>query len=82
MPWKSICESNTLEIYVTMTEYPGENDYVFEEIKPHVLVYFINFESNVKNRFPELNHHQHEWLRNPFIATIGEKMSHISIVAK
>jgi hypothetical protein len=36
--WKSVCESDTLEMFVSMNEYLEEIDYVFEEIKPHVPV--------------------------------------------
>jgi hypothetical protein len=79
MLWKSPCESNTLEIFVNMSEYLEENDYVFEEIKPHFLT---NLENNFKNRFPELFLQQPEWMRNPFAVTIGEKISHLSIKAK
>jgi hypothetical protein len=38
MLWKSIWETDTLEMFVNMCEYP-ENDYAFEEIKPHVLTH-------------------------------------------
>jgi hypothetical protein len=54
MLWKSLCESDTLEMFVNMTEYLEENDYAFEEIKPHVLTHLTNLESNFENRFPEL----------------------------
>jgi hypothetical protein len=83
MLWKSICESDTLEIFVNMSEYLEENDYAdYEEIKPHVLIHLTNLESNFKNRFPELTLQQHEWMRNSFAVTIGEKISHLSIKAK
>jgi hypothetical protein len=59
--WKSLCESDTLEMFVSMSEYLEENDYAFEEIKPHVLTYLTNLESNFKNCFPELTLQQHEW---------------------
>jgi hypothetical protein len=75
MLWKSLCENDTLEIFVTMSEHLEENDYAFEEIKPHVLTHLTNLESNFKNHFPELTLQQHEWMRNPFAVTIGEKMS-------
>jgi hypothetical protein len=29
MLWKSLCENNTLQMFVTMTEYPEENDCAF-----------------------------------------------------
>jgi hypothetical protein len=28
--WKSLCESDTLEMFVNMSEYLDANDYVFE----------------------------------------------------
>jgi hypothetical protein len=65
-----------------MSEYPQENDYLFEEIKPHVLTHLTNIESNFKNRFPELTLQQQEWIRNPFSVKIGEKISRLSIKAK
>jgi hypothetical protein len=82
MLWKSLCENGTLEMFVNMTEYSEENDCAFEEIKPHVLTRLTNFESNFKNHFPELTLQQHEWMRNPFAVTIGEKISHLSIKTK
>jgi hypothetical protein len=80
--WKSLCESDTLEIFVNMSEYLEENDYAFEEIKPHVPTHLTNLESNFKNQFPELTLQQHEWMRNPFAVTIGEKISHLCFKAK
>jgi hypothetical protein len=65
-----------------MNEYLEENEYAFEEIKPHVVTHLTNLESNFKNRFPEQTLQQHEWMRNPFAVTIGEKISHLSIKAK
>jgi hypothetical protein len=53
----------------------------FEEIKPHVLNHLTNLESNFKIHFPELTLQQHEWMRNPFAVTIGEKISYLSIKA-
>jgi hypothetical protein len=82
MLWKIFCEIDTLESFVTMSVYLEENDYAFEEIKPHVLTHFTNLESNFKNRFPELTLQQHLWMRNPFTLTIGEKISDLSIKAK
>jgi hypothetical protein len=38
-------------MFVSMSEYPEENDYASEEIKPHVLTHLINLESNFENRF-------------------------------
>jgi hypothetical protein len=46
MLWKSLSESDTLEMFVNMSEYLEENYYAFEEIKPHVLTHFTNLESN------------------------------------
>jgi hypothetical protein len=78
MLWKSLCENDTLEMFVNMSEYLEENDYAFEEIKSHVLTRLANLESNFKNHFPELTLQQHEWIRDPFSVTIGEKMSPFS----
>jgi hypothetical protein len=50
-------------MFVNMSEYLEENDYAFEEIKPHVLTHLTNIESNFKNRFPELTLQQHEWMQ-------------------
>jgi hypothetical protein len=82
MVWKSLCESDTLEMFVNMSEYLKENYYASEEIKPHVLTHLTNLESNFKNRFPELTFQQQEWMRNPFAVTIGGKISHLPIKAK
>jgi hypothetical protein len=46
MIWKSLCESDTLEIFVNMSEYLEENDYAFKEIKPHVLTHLTDLNSN------------------------------------
>jgi hypothetical protein len=73
MLWKSFCESDTLEMFVNMSEY------LAEDIKPHVLTHLTNLESNFKNRFLKLTLQQHEWMRNPFAVTIGDKISHLSI---
>jgi hypothetical protein len=64
-----------------MSEYLEKNDHALEEIKPHVLNHLTNLENNFKNRFPELTLQQHEWMRNPFAVTFGEKISHLSIKA-
>jgi hypothetical protein len=72
-------------MFVNMSEHLEENDYAFEEIKPHVLTHLTNLDSNFKNRFPELTlqqHEWHEWMRNPPAVTIGGKTSHLSIYAK
>jgi hypothetical protein len=82
MLWKIVCESDTLEMFVSMSEYLEENYYAYEEIKPHVLTHVTNLESNFKNRFPEPTLQQHEWMRNPFAGAIGEKIRHLSIKAK
>jgi hypothetical protein len=52
MPWKSLCESDTLEMFVIISEYLEENDYTSEEIKPHVLTHLTNLKRNFKNSFP------------------------------
>jgi hypothetical protein len=36
MVWKRVYESDALEIFVSMSEYLEESDYVFEEMKSHV----------------------------------------------
>jgi hypothetical protein len=46
MLWKSLCENDTLEMFVNMSEYLEENDYASEEIKPQVLTHLTNLESN------------------------------------
>jgi hypothetical protein len=68
MLWKSLCESDTLEVFVSMIEQ------LEEDIKSHVMIHLTNLGSNFKNRFPELTLQQHEWMRNPFAVTIGEKI--------
>jgi hypothetical protein len=80
--WKSLCESHALEMFVNMSEYLEENDYAFEEIKPHVLTHLTNLERNFKNRFLELTLQQHEWMQNPFAVTIGKKINHLSVKAE
>jgi hypothetical protein len=62
-----------------MSEYLQESDCEFEEIKPQVLTHLTNLESNFKSHFSDLTLSQHEWTRNPFAVTVGEKISHISI---
>jgi hypothetical protein len=54
MLWKSLCESNTLEMFDSMSEYLEENHYAFEDIKPDVLTHLTNVERNFKNRISEL----------------------------
>jgi hypothetical protein len=54
MLWKSLCECETLQMFVSMSEYLEGNDYAFEEMKPHVLTHLTDLDSNFKNRFPEL----------------------------
>jgi hypothetical protein len=60
MLWKSLCESDTLEMFVNMSENLEEIDYAFKEIKPQVLTHLTNLESNFKNCFPELTLQQHQ----------------------
>jgi hypothetical protein len=45
MLWESLSESDTPEMFVSMSEYLEENDYSFEEIKPHVLTHLTDIES-------------------------------------
>jgi hypothetical protein len=37
MLWKSLCESDTLEMFVRTSEYLEESDYAFEEIKTNFM---------------------------------------------
>jgi hypothetical protein len=53
MLWKNLCESDTVEILVSMSDYLEENNYAFEKIKPRLLTHLTNLESNFKKRFPE-----------------------------
>jgi hypothetical protein len=53
-----------------------------EEIKCYVLKLLTNLQSNFKNRFAEPTLQQHEWMRNSFAVTTGEKISSPSIKAK
>jgi hypothetical protein len=50
MLWKRR-ESDTLEMFVNMSEYLEENDYAFEEIKLHVLTHLTNLESSLRIAF-------------------------------
>jgi hypothetical protein len=77
MLWKSLCESDTLEMSVNVSQYL-EGNYTFEEIKPYVLTHLTNLTSNFKNYFSELTLHQNNWMQNPFAVTI----SHLSTKAK
>jgi hypothetical protein len=56
---KSLCECDTLDKFVNMSEYLEESDYAFEEIKPRILSYLTNLESNFKNRFLKLGLQKH-----------------------
>jgi hypothetical protein len=69
-------------MFVSMREYLEEGDYIFEEIKPHVSTPLTNLQSNFKNHFPEQTLQQHEWLRNRFAVTVGERIIHLSIRSK
>jgi hypothetical protein len=51
---KNLCDCETLETFVNITEYLEGNDYAFEEIKHHVLTHLADLENNFKNHFPEL----------------------------
>jgi hypothetical protein len=37
--WKSLCESDSIEMLVNMSENLQGNDYEFEEISPQVLIH-------------------------------------------
>jgi hypothetical protein len=41
---KSLCESDSIEMFVNMSEYLQENDYEFEEIISQVLTHLTNLE--------------------------------------
>jgi hypothetical protein len=69
--WKSLCESDSTEIFVDMSEYLEENCYEFEEIKPHVLTHLTNLIRNITSRFSDITLYQHEWILNPFAVTVG-----------
>jgi hypothetical protein len=69
-------------MFVNVNECLEENDYAFEEIKPHVMTHLTNLESNFRNRFPGLTLQHYEWMRNPFSVTICEKISHLFTKAK
>jgi hypothetical protein len=43
---KSLCENDALEMFFTVSEYLEENDYAFEEIKPHVLTRLTNLDQS------------------------------------
>jgi hypothetical protein len=47
-----------------MSEYLQENYYECEGIKPQVLIYHPTFS-------------QHDWIRNLFAVTVGEKITHV-----
>jgi hypothetical protein len=51
MLWKIFCESDILEIFVNMSEYLNENDYICIEIKSQVLTHLTNLELSFKYRF-------------------------------
>jgi hypothetical protein len=51
MLWKNLSESDTLEMFVNMTENLQQNDHVLEGIKPHVLTHLTNTESNLSITF-------------------------------
>jgi hypothetical protein len=70
--WKNRCECDTLEMFVSMTKYPEENNYTSKEIKPHVLTHLTNPRSMFKDGFPELNIQQRKWMRIPFAVAIGK----------
>jgi hypothetical protein len=57
---ETLCESDSIEMFVSMSEYLQENDYNFEEIKLQVLTHLTNLKSNFKGRVPDLTLSQHE----------------------
>lgn len=42
MVWKRVCESDTVEIFVDMSEYLEESDCIFEEMKSHIWTHLTN----------------------------------------
>jgi hypothetical protein len=73
--WKNPCESEKIEMFVIVGEYFQENDYEFEEIKPQILTYLTNLESNFTSRFSIPSLLQHEWNGSPILFTASEKIS-------
>jgi hypothetical protein len=55
--WKSLCESDSIEMFVSMSEYLQGNDYEFKEIKPQVLTHLTNLESNLRVAFQTVSEH-------------------------
>jgi hypothetical protein len=51
---ENLCESDTLEMLLITVVYLQEYNYLFNEIKHHVLTHLNNLVSNFKNRFREL----------------------------
>jgi hypothetical protein len=78
--WKSLYESDTLEMFVSVSECLEESDYIFEEAKLHVSTHLSNYARNFKNLFLELTVQRHEWMRNTFAVPVGE-ISHLSVKA-
>jgi hypothetical protein len=60
MLWKSLCESDTLEMFVNISDYQKKIITHLKELKFMFLTHLTNVESNFKNRFPELTLQQHE----------------------
>jgi hypothetical protein len=79
--WKSLCESDTLEMFVNMSAHLEVIITYLNKLNLK-LTDFTNLESNFKNHFPQLTLQQHEWIQNPLTVTTGEKISHTSIKAK
>jgi hypothetical protein len=46
---KSLCESDTIKMFVNVSEYLQGNYYTFEEIKPHVLTHLTDLDSSFQN---------------------------------
>jgi hypothetical protein len=49
--WKYLCESDSIEIFVNMSEYLRRSGYEFKEIKPQVLTDLTDLESNFESLF-------------------------------
>lgn len=52
-----------------------EDYYEFEDIKPEILTYLSNCESNFTSRFSIPALFQYEWNRNPILSTASEKIN-------
>jgi hypothetical protein len=56
---QSLCGNDAIELFVKVSEYLEENDYVSEEIKPHVLLRLAGLKGDCKNHLRELTTRLH-----------------------